>query len=282
MEIIKNTVKIGLEEPVKLLHVTDTHMPMVDGTDDERKLALYNRRVPYAGTPEQVDAVLKEQTAYAEENCDLLVHTGDLIDFTSRKAVEWAREYLKNEKVFFAVGNHEFTRYMGEAWEDEAYKMNSYMEMGYGFGVDIFFNSRVVKGVNLVAIDNSYYRFAVWQLERLKAEVKKGLPVVLAFHTPLYEKSLLEYHMSLPGADCAYLAGVGEDDLKRYSEIRAMQQRPDEITMKVIDYIKSEPLIKCILAGHLHFNFESFVTPDLPQFVTDVGFKNICREITLI
>ena len=68
--------------------------------------------------------------------------------------------------------------------------MNSYMQMGYGFGVPMFFNSRVVGGVNIVGIDNSYYRFADWQFWRLRREVAKGLPVVLAFHDPLFEPSL--------------------------------------------------------------------------------------------
>ena len=43
MNLEKTTVKIGLERPVKLLHVTDTHIALADERDDERKRALANR-----------------------------------------------------------------------------------------------------------------------------------------------------------------------------------------------------------------------------------------------
>ena len=43
MKLEKNTVKIGLEKPVRILHVTDTHIALADERDDERKRALANR-----------------------------------------------------------------------------------------------------------------------------------------------------------------------------------------------------------------------------------------------
>ncbi len=277
MKLLKNTLEIGLEKPVKLLHVTDTHICKVDGRDNERKHALANRM----NRPD-TEALLREQIAYAEAHCDLMVHTGDLIDFVSHANVDAAREILKNEKIFFIAGNHEYSQYVGEAWEDNAYRMNSYMEMGFGLGVPMFFNARVVGGVNIVGVDNSYYLFEDWHLWRLKREAAKGLPIILAFHDPLFEESLYDYHMSLEGADCTYLVGCDEEHLLPYSEFRAVQQRPNEPTLRMIDYIRSEPLIKAILTGHLHFNFESRITPALPQFVTGGGYEGFARELTLV
>ena len=276
MQLIKNELRIGLEKPLKLLHVTDSHVALADEHDDERKHALAKRM----GSPDK-EKFWEEHLAYAEENCDLLVHTGDLMDFISHANVEWARKAVKNEKVFFIAGNHDYSQYVGEAWEDDDYRMNSYMQMGYGLGVPMFFNSRVIGGVNIVGIDNSYYRFAAWQLWRLKKEVEKGLPIVLAFHDPLFEESLYDYHRkSVPG-EPTYLVGCDEDHLLCYNEFRAVQQRPDEPTLETIDYIKNEPQIKAILTGHLHFNFESNVTDGLPQFVTGGGYNGDAREITL-
>ena len=276
MKLIQNTVFIGLKKPVKLLHVTDTHLTSADEYDDERKHALAKRlRDP------NKEQYLAEQIAYAEENCDLLVHTGDLMDFVSHANVEKAREILKNDKIFFIAGNHDYSQYVGEAWEDNAYRMNSYMQMGYGLGVPMFFNARTVGGVNIVGIDNSYYHFADWQLWRLQKEVEKGLPVVLAFHDPLFEQSLYEYHYTVSGEDCTYLVGCDEEHLLRYSEFRAVQQRPDAPTLRMVDYITHEPQIKAILTGHLHFDFESMLTPTLPQFVTGGGYAGCAREIVL-
>ena len=277
MNLVKNTVKIGLEKPVKLLHVTDSHLCLADERDNERKHALAER----LGDPNK-EIYLNEQIEYAEKNCDLLVHTGDLMDFVSYANVDRAREIVSNEHIFFIAGNHDYSQYVGEAWEDNAYRMNSYMQMGYGLGVPMFFNSRTVGGVNIVGIDNSYYLFAEWQLYRLKKEAEKGLPIVLAFHDPLFEQSLYDYHFENVPGDCAYLVGCDEEHLLRYSEFRAVQQRPDEPTLRMIEYIKSEPLIKLILTGHLHFNYESNITDSLPQFVTGGGYDGETREITLI
>ncbi len=276
MKLEKNTLHVGLEKPVKLLHVTDTHLTYADEQDDERKHALARRlRDP------NKEQYLAEHIAYAEECCDLLVHTGDLMDFVSHGNVEKAREILKNERIFFIAGNHDYSQYVGEVWEDSAYRMNSYMQMGYGLGVPMFFNSRIVGGVNVVGIDNSYYHFADWQIWRLKKEVEKGLPVILAFHDPLFEQSLYDYHYSVSSEDCTYLVGCDEEHLLRYSEFRAVQQRPDAPTLRMIDYIKSEPQIKAILTGHLHFSFESMLTPTLPQFVTGGAYEGIARELTI-
>lgn len=277
MKLEKSTVTIGLPKPVRLLHVTDTHLTCADEQDDERKHALARRlRDP------NKEQYLAQQIAYAEEHCDLLVHTGDLMDFVSHGNVEKAREILKNEHIFFIAGNHDYSQYVGEAWEDDAYRMNSYMQMGYGLGVPMFFNSRIVGGVNIVGIDNSYYHFAHWQIWRLQKEIEKGLPVILAFHDPLFEQSLYDYHYSVSSEDCTYLVGCDEAHLLRYSEFRAVQQRPDEATLRMIDYIKHEPQIKAILTGHLHFSFESMLTPTLPQFVTGGAFEGVARELTIL
>ena len=170
---------------------------------------------------------------------------------------------------------------MGEAWEDKAYRMNSYMAMGYGLGVPMFFNSRTVGDVNIVGIDNSYYLFEEWQIWRLKREIEKGFPVILVFHDPLFEQSIYDYHIALHPAAPTYLVGYDEEHLLPYNEFRAVQQRPDGPTLKMIEYIKTEPAIKAILTGHLHFSFVSEIREGLTQYVTGGGYEGYCREITV-
>ena len=279
MQLIQSTVRIGLERPLKLLHVTDSHIALADERDDERKHALARRM----GDPDK-EKYLKEHIAYAEEHCDLLVHTGDLMDFVSHANVDMAREVLKNDKIFFIAGNHDYSQYVGEAWEDNAYRMNSYMEIGRmgGFGVPMLWNTRTIGGVNIVGIDNSYYLFEDWHLQRLKREAEKGLPIVLCFHDPLFEQSLYDDHIKRLPHEPTYLVGCDEEHLLPYSEFRAVQQRPDAPTLRFIDYVKSEPLIRCILTGHVHFSFESNLTPTLPQFVTGGGYEGVAREVTIL
>ncbi|MBQ6264402.1 MAG: metallophosphoesterase [Clostridia bacterium] len=280
MELIRSTLNIGLEKPVKLLHVTDSHLAFADEHDDERKHKLAQRF-----HSAEKEKYLYEHIAYSKANCDALIHTGDLFDFVSHANTVKAREILSDAHIFFIAGNHEYSQYVGEAWEDKAYRMNSYMqiERDGGFGVPMLWNTRVVGGVNIVGIDNSYYLFEDWQIHRLKKESEKGLPIILAFHDPLFEQSLYDYHFEhSPAESCTYLTGVDEKHLERYSEFRAYQQRPDEPTLRMIEYIKSEPMIRAILTGHLHFSFESNITENLPQFVTGGGYDGCARELTII
>ena len=277
MKLKKSTVNIGLEKPLKILHVTDSHLAFVDERDNERKHALARR----LSSPEK-EKFFYEHLEYGKANCDLIVHTGDLYDFTSQASFDFARKVLADEKLFYAVGNHEFSQYVGEAYEDRAYKMNSFHEMGPGLGVPLFFNSRVFGGVNFVSVDNSYHQFESWQITRLEKEIKKGLPVVLAMHVPIFEQSLYDYHIQRSGeGSSSYLAGCDEDHLP-YDEWRAIEIRPRGATLEMIEYIKSQPSIKAILAGHVHFSFESMLTETLPQFVTGGGYEGIAREVTLI
>ena len=43
MQLVKNELHIGLQKPLKLLHVTDSHIALADERDDERKHALAKR-----------------------------------------------------------------------------------------------------------------------------------------------------------------------------------------------------------------------------------------------
>ena len=277
MKLSKNTITVGLEKPVRVLHVTDSHIALADERDDERKHALAKR----LGDPKR-DDYLREHLAYAEENCDLLVHTGDLIDFTSQANFDFARTILSREKVFFAAGNHEFSRYVGEAYEDRAYKMNSFREMMPGLGAPLFFNARVLGGINFVSIDDSYHQFEDWQITRLKKEIAKGLPIILCLHAPLFEQSLYDHHVSRsgPGSSC-YLVGCDEDRLPD-DEWRAIEIRPRGVTAEAVRFIKSQPLIKAVLAGHVHFSFVSELAPGMTQFVTGSGYEGCAREITIL
>ena len=40
MNIIHNTIEIGLERPVRILHASDTHLPLADDRDEARKVEL--------------------------------------------------------------------------------------------------------------------------------------------------------------------------------------------------------------------------------------------------
>lgn len=273
-------IRFDLASPFKVLHLSDNHLCLADERDDERKNLLAQRRQKeFDSQGKGVMPHLNEQLAYAKENNLPILYTGDLIDFVSHKNLETAETLFKNMDYFMAVGNHEFSLYVGEAFEDEAYKMQSYDFVQKHFKNDLTFANREMHGINFVAVDNSYYRFTFSQLEKLKKEAEKGLPIVLMLHCPLHTDELYHLIMDDLHFSCAYLTGTPEPLLKPYDDYRYRQQKPDEATDAFIDYVHSCPSIKAILAGHLHENCKSLLPSGLKQYITGGGYKGYAREI---
>lgn len=268
----KNTIEIGLEKPLKILHITDSHLPFYCETDSEAMI----RHAKSRDVESSVQA-LEDEMKYGEENSDIIVHTGDLIDFISKPCVEFAREFLKNEKLLFVAGNHEYAKYDGET-EDMIYRMSSLQEMGGGLGANIFFNSRLVGGVNFVGIDDAYHQVEESQLIRLKKEVAKGYPVILFMHTPLYEEELYKKSYDFWNGEICVLGS----DTDAHPEVVGDIGEPYASTKRFYDYVTNEPQIKAVLAGHLHFDFECRLPSGTMQFVTNRGDGGNAREITIV
>ncbi|MDD5603132.1 MAG: metallophosphoesterase [Eubacteriales bacterium] len=271
MNRITTEINVGATEPFKLLHISDTHLTLADEREIQRKLDLAEKRKPHFKTAE---SDLLEAENIAKETGAIMVHTGDIIDFVSYANLERAKEFVDNTDCFFAAGNHEFSLFVGEAFEDAEYRNQSLERVQEAFRNDIRFSSKKVNGVNLIAIDNSYYRFEPFQLQALKAEVSFNMPVILLLHTPLYEPDL--YKKKIANADSAFLVSTPTELMSAYTEYRFKQQLADEMTLEATEYIKNELLIKAIISGHLHFDYEGKVTDRLPQYVTG---KNTAREI---
>lgn len=267
MIFLKTVLNVGAEKPFCALHLSDTHLTFADERDDERKRFLAAERAKISEFSEAC-AVLQTAGNLSEKEKLPIFHTGDLIDFVSHANLDFAARYAKGNDLFIAAGNHEFSQYVGEAWEDAAYRNQSLPRVQNAFRNDIRFSSYVVNGVNFVAIDNSYYLFEAEQLEGLKAEVAKGMPVVLLMHTPLYEERLYEFHRANQADAPVYEMNVPLKKMAYYSPDRLRQQRADKITKLAYDYITSTSSIKAVLCGHVHHDFESMIAGRLPQVVT--------------
>ncbi len=266
-------IKIGLENPFSVIHISDTHLTSADERDDIRKRELAKSRSRiFIPSPE---LKLSEAEAYAKENKLTIIHTGDLIDFVSEANLESAKKFIDKNDVLFIAGNHEFSLYVGEAFEDEAYRNQSLAHVSSFFKNDIRFNSRIINGVNFVGIDNGYYRFEMQQLDMLKKEIGKGLPVVLLLHNPLFEKNLFDYSFEESNRVAGYLVDAPEECLRQYPQDRYIQQKADDITKETVEYIKNQTAVKAILAGHMHYDFECMVKESLPQYIT--GMTTIRR-----
>jgi hypothetical protein len=200
-----------------------------------------------------------------------IMYAGDLIDFVSEANLEASKQFAEEQDCFMAAGNHEFSLYVGEAWEDAAYRNQSLDAVQDCHKNNIRMSSRIIRNgnsaVNFVALDNGYYLFEPAQLEFLKQEAEKGLPMVLIMHVPLHDPALYEYSLTRSPA-CAYLTGVPDELMAFYEDYRFRQQKADAITLETMDYIAHQPLHKAILTGHLHMNYEASFADRMPQIFT--------------
>ncbi len=270
-----NHIDAGATKPFSILHISDTHFTEAYSHEDPRRLELKEIRTKtFGGRQEEA---LRDSIAWAKENVDFLLHTGDLIDWQSEANFDLVKKYFGTE-LFGAIGNHEYSRFMWleKAKNDEMYKDGTRHKIAAAYPFDISLASKVVNGVNFVTMDDVYGYVTENQVERFRAEVKKGLPIVLCVHVPLYTPKIW-------GASRKFWNGVG----KKYSsfEIKSWEssahiQLKDPVTSNFIQYLKSEKLLKGILAGHTHITVQDRFSPTAMEYVVGGNFMFHGQEIT--
>ncbi|MBQ6953896.1 MAG: metallophosphoesterase [Bacteroidales bacterium] len=287
LNIKEITLEIGLEKPFDVLHVSDTHIARADNRDDERKIKLAASRSRWMNAGEHY---LDEAIRIARENGMYLMHTGDMHDFVSEANLDCDAKHMMEGDWFVCAGNHEYSKYVGEAREDEAYKADSYEAVRDAFPNDLSFASRVIGGVNFVAVDDVYYNFTDRQLELMKAEVAKGLPIILLIHVPLYTPEYYKDEMERMEGRCAYLTGVPLELTETYEpgvtypageewRYRKVQQRSDEPTLRFIAWLKEQPLLKGILCGHMHRFFEDRFSSTAIQYTVGATYNGDAQVV---
>ena len=264
-------IKAGATKPFSVLHISDTHLTSAYPSENlnRQRLALLRTRT-FGGRQEEA---LRDSLAWAKENADFALHTGDLIDWQSEANFDQARAAYADIPVA-AVGNHE---YSPEMWmskpkctNDEAYKALTGGELKKAFkDRDVSFAAKEFNGVVFVTIDDVYGTVTEAQVERFHAEAKKGLPIVLCMHVPFYTDAIWTAHevfwKRVRGGKFA--AAAVPEAIGEYAK-----QRSDATTRKFIEYLKAEPLLKGILCGHLHIDVSDRFSPTAMEHVVGGNF----------
>ena len=275
------TVNLECEQAFSALHISDTHLSLVDNRDNERKMKLAAGRVRiFPAAEHYLDAAIN----HARLNNMMILHTGDLIDFTSEANLDCAAEHLLDNNVLASAGNHEYSQYVGEALEDEAYKRQSYEKVQEVFPNNLEFCSKAVNGVNFVAIDDVYYNVTERQHELMEKEMKKGMPVVMLCHVPLYTPKHCEHAMKTNGNGAAYVTGAPLSITSKYPgdpslpagqqwRNRSVQQRADKPTLEFVKWLKEQKPLKAILCGHCHYFYEERFSPTAMQYIVGANYN---------
>lgn len=221
---------------------------------------------------------------YAKQRNITVLHTGDLIDYLSPENLDFIEKHFNGIDYIYATGNHDFFDYRDYNTvydENIEFRDNHINRIAPYIKNNVLFYSRIIDGVNIVTMDDSYYRITKGQLDMLKAEAAKGYPIVLGMHVPIYSPGLAK--ASIPGwaPNVSFVLGAPEEILIRYPVERRIQQEADAETAEAIEYIKSEPIIKALIAGHTHINYEEEISDGKMQYTTHGSFAGYAREITI-
>ena len=257
LKVSKLTLKVGAKKPFSALHFSDTHIAMSDAMDilgcGERSLRIYEgRRTRFPISLQALAATI----AYAEKRGAMLLNTGDLIDYNSDANVDCIANSFAGRNIISALGNHEsyghHTKEMDPSTPEEGKALLEKYEKVYRQPLVVA--SKTVNGVNFVAFDNGGLEryFLKERLAAIKAELGKGLPVVLLCHIPLNNKDL----------DAPAVNGVKGDVFM--NELRSHKDQ-----------------IKAILCGHCHRE-KMGEWNGIPVALAGANFEGSAREIEFV
>ncbi len=270
MQKIYNELSLGAEKEFTLVQISDIHLNETDDTSSSELLKLSEKRkikYPFCKT------VLDDSKALIGEN--QLIITGDMTDFVTESNMKTAKDFVDSSGALFVCGNHDFRPFGGMQYDVPKVREVNFEKVSTAYNNDIRFFSKVINGVNIVGIDDCYYRFEDWQYSRLETEVQRGLPIILALHVPLYNEACYDL-MITEKRRYASLVAVPEEKLAIYPPERYIQQKEDAITRKMYDYILACPLIKAVICGHVHKNFETDLNGK-KQFITGTDTARIIK-----
>lgn len=274
LSIVSWRVKAGATKPFTILHISDTHLTAAypDEPLDVRNRAK-NRSKTFGGLQEEA---LRDSLAWAKKHVDYVVHTGDMIDFQSSANFDLVRKYYGEggAAIIGSLGNHEY--YHGQKKETEETKGETRELVSAAFPFDTSFQSTVVNGVNFVTLDNVYGTVTQRQAECFAAEVEKGLPIVLCMHCPIQTENISR-------AGQRYWQ---KDDMKAVPDMSNFQKGwkrdgKHSVTRDFYAYLEAQPLLKAVLAGHIHVTVADRFSPSAVEYVVGGNFLFHGQEITI-
>ncbi len=270
-----------LRAPFTILQITDLHMC---ATTAEEAAAMPRERYDYiqpriglfsGGRPYPPEAMLPAFRDYAAESgADLVLLTGDIMDFPSEANIALLRDFMATSPVpvLSVTGNHDWSYaddyHTPHAEEVHLPRINELSGVKRGFAV------HETDDIVVMAIDNSrddiYTGTAVEYPRVLLHAHNQGKAVVLAMHIPFTVDTLVEDCTRVWRRNiCLGQGALGENK----GPVKAIFEAATVGT----------PLApEAVIAGHLHFDHEDVFPNGVPQLITDIACDGHCRLIRLL
>ena len=268
-------VKIkGLNHDYTFFHITDLHMCELTSHEaaempGERCANIQERRNFFTHAWEGATALWKDYMSRAKtEGADLLLLTGDIIDFPSDANVKTLKDGIRSSGIptLFVVGNHDWS-FADDYHTPHATELHhpKFAELCYG---DPNISWVEYEDLIVCAVDDSRDRVLKETVDKFFSLYEKGKPIILIMHVPLHVDSMEADSRACWQGRNLTMGGAGfygdDPHVKRFYEAVALDP---------------ETPVKLVVAGHLHFHHEDILPNGVPQIVTDKGYTGGCRVI---
>ena len=267
LDILHTVVNIGIEKPIKLLHITDVHLTFFTEHDPEFQQELMSWRTKTfhkeGGCPDYTpEEYFREAIRYAEEIGATLIATGDVIDIYTEGNLLKVNEIIKGHDMMFSPGGHEHQKVCVRTMEEEYpyFKIMREKIKDNFRRFDIDFESRIIGGVNVITANNGLDYYNAYTVNRFEKELERGYPVVVFSHDPVDDPLLgltEPYHPNVKLSTEDYLT-----------------------SNRMLQKLLHDRRVKATFAGHWHRTEES-VIHGKSHYVTDGLFKGKCRLIEI-
>lgn len=277
MRTIGNHTKFILKDnnkTFKIMHITDSHITVPDAKDSLIWDKCKRMHKAFENTKSHVSKKnVSRENAFQmlidqakKLKVDIIVLTGDIINYPSEKSVNFVYNTLKNKEIpyLYVAGNHDWhlegSPGSSEKLRDEALHI---LKPLYQHKNPLY-NATLINGINFICIDNSTYQISKKQLTFLKNEIRKGYPIVLLMHIPVYTSFGIQLTMGNP----AWGADIDKSYIIEKRE-RWSKEGNTTTTKEFYQLIMNTPDI-IVLSGHIHTNSME-IENNLIQFTTGLS-----------
>ena len=273
----------GLERPLILVHITDSHMAEADQRDPralESVAKIQKTFEEHTPNGESAREVFVRTIKHCERlSADCTILTGDIIHFPARAALDAIANGVDSLKgqYLYTLGNHDW-HFPYLQWNDDTRNAHYYLFADLTGGNPA---AQVLQlaGVRLVALDNSNYQVTPGQLKFLRDQLHSGDPCLLFLHIPLYVPSLAPAVIERWKVPIMMAAPGWTEETRKQVMIRP----DDESTTACLRLLAEGDVdnLVGIFCGHVHFAHTDQLGPGCFQYVTQPGFAGGYREIRL-
>ena len=237
LQLLETTVPMGLAQPFTVCQLTDLHLVYADGRSGEYETELAAAREK--NFPHAHRAKEEIQNYLRENRPDLLLMSGDILDFPTESNLDALRAFLADIgcPYLYIPGNHDWTFPLG--YQSDQQRETYLPRFGEWMNGTPDFQIREVGGIAFLAADNSRFdRVTPAQTEKLEAALlscrSRGIPAVVCLHVPICSAALA------PAATRRWKAPV------------MMGQVPaDPATQRFCELTAA--FAHTVIAGHVHF-----------------------------